>query len=388
MNIKAIQNIATPFYLFDVSKLKQRINYLKEFMPNNVRLCYAMKANSFVLKYMEGLITRFEICSYGEFKIAEASGVAYDNMVISGVYKDDASMKDIITKYKVGEVITIESLNQLTLVDLLTRKLNISVDVIIRLTSNNQFGMCESELENIINKRESFPFLNIKGIQFFSGTQKSLKKIIREIGYIDNYIKHLNNDLGFEIQELELGLGFMVDYFENEKEFLETEYLRAVKNELENMEYKGLITLELGRSIVACCGDYYTKVVDTKKNSEGNFAILDGGMNHLVYYGQMMAMKHPFLSVYPKKEGRLEEWNLCGALCTVNDLLVKKIEVNNLEVGDIFVFHNVGAYSVTEGISLFLSRDLPKVVILENDNLKIVRENIPTYKLNMVNGGE
>ncbi len=388
MNEKLIKNIKTPFYVFNIDKLHERINYLKENLPENVRLCYAMKANSFILDKIDGLINKFEICSYGEFKIAEASQIDYSKMVISGVYKDEESMEEIITKYKHKEVITIESLNQIKLVDNITKKHKINVDVILRLTSNNQFGMTEAEIERILENRLVYKYLNIMGIQFFSGTQKNIKRIEKEIVYIDNYVAHLRDDLGYVVEDLELGLGFMVNYFENDKEFLENEYLGRVKELLENMEYKGTITLELGRSIVASCGDYYTSVVDIKKNHEGNFAILDGGMNHLVYYGQMMAMKHPMLTVFPNKKDNPDDWNLCGALCTVNDLIVKKISVNNLEVGDIFIFHNTGAYAMTEGISLFLSRDLPKVVLVEKNKYKIVRDNIPTYKLNMPNGGE
>ena len=113
-------------------------------------------------------------------------------------------------------------------------------------------------------------------------------------------------------------------------------------------------------------------------------------MNHLVYYGQMMAMKKPMLDIIPKRgENKKENWNLVGALCTINDLVVKQLPVSNLELGDIFVFKNTGAYSMTEGISLFLSRDLPKVLFVSGGNMKIVRENINTYKLNMPNeGGE
>lgn len=388
MNEKLIKNIKTPFYVFNIDKLHERINYLKENLPENVRLCYAMKANSFILDKIDGLINKFEICSYGEFKIAEASQIDYSKMVISGVYKDEESMEEIITKYKHKEVITIESLNQIKLVDNITKKHKINVDVILRLTSNNQFGMTEAEIERILENRLVYKYLNIMGIQFFSGTQKNIKRIEKEIVYIDNYVAHLRDDLGYVVEDLELGLGFMVNYFENDKEFLENEYLGRVKELLENMEYKGTITLELGRSIVASCGDYYTSVVDIKKNHEGNFAILDGGMNHLVYYGQMMAMKHPMLTVFPNKKDNPDDWNLCGALCTVNDLIVKKISVNNLEVGDIFIFHNTGAYAMTEGISLFLSRDLPKVVLVEKNKYKIVRDNIPTYELNMPNGGE
>ena len=39
---------------------------------------------------------------------------------------------------------------------------------------------------------------------------------------------------------------------------------------------------------------------------------------------------------------------------------------------------------MTEGASLFLSRELPEIIkIKENKELELTRENIPTYKLNM-----
>ena len=76
-------------------------------------------------------------------------------------------------------------------------------------------------------------------------------------------------------------------------------------------------------------------------------------------------------------------------MCTINDLIVKQLPVANLEIGDVFVFKNTGAYSMTEGISLFLIRDLPKIVFVSGGNMKIVRDNLNTYKLNMpIKGGE
>ena len=39
---------------------------------------------------------------------------------------------------------------------------------------------------------------------------------------------------------------------------------------------------------------------------------------------------------------------------------------------------------MTEGISLFLSRDLPAVLkIKENKEIEVARENLPTYKFNL-----
>ena len=388
---KLISEVGTPFYVFDIDVLIERIDYLKSMMPENVHLCYAMKANPFVVKEMDGVIEKYEICSYGEWNIAKKLGVNDSKMVISGVYKDEISMEDILNNYKNGEVFTIESLNQLELLNKLTKEKKKVINIILRLTSGNQFGMCEEEIIEILENRAKYEYLNIMGIQYFSGTQKKLsKRIIKELEYVDEFVLNLKNNLGFVVEELEFGPGFPVVYFEAEQDFDEQTYLMEIADKIKNMKYQGHITMELGRSIVASCGSYYTKVVDKKTNKEGNFAVLDGGMNHLVYYGQMMAMKKPMLDIIPIREDKiLENWNLVGALCTINDLIVKQLPVSNLELGDIFVFKNTGAYSMTEGISLFLSRDLPKVVFVQGGEMKIVRENINTYKFNMPNeGGE
>ena len=61
---------------------------------------------------------------------------------------------------------------------------------------------------------------------------------------------------------------------------------------------------------------------------------------------------------------------------------VKNINENNLKINDTFIFKNVGAYSSTEGISLFLSRDLPKVILKKGDKLKVVRESLKTSEIN------
>ena len=97
-----------------------------------------------------------------------------------------------------------------------------------------------------------------------------------------------------------------------------------------------------------------------------------------------MAMKIPICEVYPKKEDITEKWNLCGSLCTINDILVKQFPVGNLQIGDVFIFNNTGAYCMTEGISLFLSRDLPCVLKINDKNeIEVVRKNLQTYKFNM-----
>ena len=378
---KVIEQYDTPFYVFDIRKVKERIEYLKELLPKNILLCYAIKANTFITKDIEDYIDRFEVCSPGEYEICKATNVNDNKILISGVYKEKEFIEKLLDNYTDIGYYSIESIEQFKIF----RKISKSVKVLIRITSGNQFGINENEVEEIIKNRADYDNIDIVGIQYFSGTQKtSIKNLRKEIDYVDNFIQLIYKKYGFKIRELEFGPGFPIYYFQN-NEFDEKSFLEEFSEVIENMQFKGNLILELGRSIAASCGNYITKVVDMKTNKNQNYAILDGGIHHLVYYGQSMAMKTPKISTYPtKNNGEGKKWNLCGSLCTINDILVKQLDVKDLNVGDIFIFENTGAYCMTEGISLFLSRNLPKIVkIKDDDTIELIRKNVSTYKFNM-----
>nr|WP_164124885.1 hypothetical protein [uncultured Sharpea sp.] len=233
--------------------------------------------------------------------------------------------------------------------------------------------MSEEDIKAILQRKDEE--VTIEGLEYFSGTQKrSLKKIKKEIDYLKNFI----NELAYPFTEVEYGPGLPVHYFH--EEFDEESYL----DELNDMLSFDLpLYLESGRSIVASCGQYVTSVKDFKTNKEGNFAIIDGGIHQLVYYGGMMGMKNPVYEHLPHREGEEKMWTICGSLCTTNDLVVRAMPLKSLEVGDLIVFKNTGAYSITEGIALFLSRDLPAVLLKRKNEIKKLRDHTYTWSLNM-----
>ena len=157
---------------------------------------------------------------------------------------------------------------------------------------------------------------------------------------------------------------------------------------LESLNFRGKVVLEMGRFLAAACGYYVTSIVDMKVNKEQPYVIMDGGINHLNYYGQAMAMKQPYCTQLDtegneKTGGEDESWNLCGALCTVSDVVVKRFPLHKPQLHDILVFERVGAYSVTEGIYLFLSRPLPRIYFwTEGEGLRMVRDGVHTDLLN------
>lgn len=383
-----LPHCSTPCYLFDIPVVKERVSTLRRHLPDGVRLCYAMKANPFLVSELSDSVDRFEVCSPGEYHICQEQRIPPKQLVISGVHKSKAEIAEMVKEHP-DMVFTAESMHQFLLLEQAARQNQTTLRILLRLTSGNQFGMEEELLKAIIRNRASYPDVHIAGIQFFSGTQKySLKRLGRELNRLVLLLETLKAEYQYQAEEVEFGTGFPVSYFQEEA-FDEDAFLENFSQLLLPLCPKAAVTLEIGRSIAASCGIYLTSVVDIKQNKGENYLILDGGIHQLSYYGQTMAMKVPYFQVIPKREGLPQKWNLCGSLCTVNDLLVKQLPLCSPRLGDVFAFENVGAYSITEGLSLFLSRDLPSVYFVkDNGELKAVRGHIPTYPMNQPNQKE
>lgn len=182
---------------------------------------------------------------------------------------------------------------------------------------------------------------------------------------------------GRRIEEIEYGPGLFVDYFGNQvPDYSEVEYLGELLQEKKQYKY----TIELGRYIAASCGMYLTRVVDVKQNRGKGYCMVDGGIHHVTYYGQMPGLRVPtvrLLSQRDEEDGPKGKWAVCGALCTAHDVLLRDYEMRSPDIGDIFVFQNTGAYSVTETGCLFLSRELPAVLFMDKSRtVEVLRERM------------
>lgn len=386
---QAVLEYGTPSYLFDLDVFQNQVRMIRRYLGDKVQLCYAMKANPFLITAAESVAERLEVCSPGEFAICERNGIAVDKLVLSGVYKAEKDSVEILEHYKEAGIHTIESEQQLEMLSVLAKERKLQVRVLLRLTSGNQFGLEKEVLKTIVKNRADYSNIQFLGVQFYSGTQKKKPEILeQEIQELDELLLELKEKYGYEAKELEYGPGLFVSYFQTEEKKCQEE-LTHLREQLENMRFDGQITLEMGRYMAASCGFYLTKIVDEKQNNGTHYAIVDGGIHHLNYFGQTMAMKLPYyrqldgetLTEKPGKE--IHPVTICGSLCTVSDVLVKKMPLQEDILGDILVFENTGAYSVTEGIYLFLSRNFPKVLFYsEEKGLELVRDTVESHRFN------
>ena len=397
------QAYGTPLYVFDERVLAERVHYLRSVFQEPLELCFAMKANPFVLPAATPLVDRIEVCSPGEYRICRVLGIPQSKLVISGVYKDEETIANALGSTHLPAAVTIESLGQLDLVEALANRRGERVRVLLRLSNGSQFGMDRQDLIEAARRVLAHEHLDALGIQLFTGTQKtSLARLGRELDALSSLMLQLERALGWRPKELEIGPGLPIAYFPGD-DLDEHAFLTAYARMLAGLAFDGRIVLELGRSLVASCGTYLTRVVDTKRVSGQNYAIVDGGINQLVYFGQSMAMRQPPVHLlddhcvakvdadaHPGAEaplhcegGEAEAWTVCGALCTTNDLLAKQLPLPGLALGSVLAFEKTGAYSMTEGISLFLSRDLPRVAIVDaSGRSHLVREGLRTDPFN------
>ncbi len=364
-----IQRVSTPAYIFDIDLFRDRVRLVEKAFGEKVGLCFSIKANPFLLKYLPEEFDKIEVCSPGELSICERIGVDLGKIIFSGVNK---TKKDVERAIDDGvDVLTVESRLHLNLIHDTAKERGKVVPVLLRLTAGSQFGMDSSEVLDIIANRENYPCVEIVGIHFFSGTQKrKAAAIIKELDKLLVFFDEVKESLGFTLRRLEYGTGLAVDYFAADADEAESARLDAISEKIREVGEKTELTVEMGRFFAAPCGYYINKVMDTKTCEGIHYAIMDGGLNQLKYDGQIQGMQIPGITHFPvgaQSSAEAQPWTLCGSLCTTADVLARNVAMKNLEIGDTLVFHRTGAYSVSEGMALFLSRELPEVNVYSAD---------------------
>ena len=399
------QKLETPSYVFDLNAFKNRGEKVKAAFGDKVDICFSIKANPFLLVDLPEVFSKVEVCSPGELEICKELSIPPSKIIFSGVNKTRENVHEAF-QYRV-ESITAESqihLNHIISESKSSEGQGYKPAVLLRLSDESQFGIDEEELVSIVKNRHSFPEIEIKGIHYFTGTGKrKSKEIRRELDRLRNIIKRLKTEADFDTCLVEYGTGLGVEYFPKLNSELDYSpslmdemsqdwemnlldeaslHIREFAEELSNEVPDFKMTVEMGRFFATSCGYYIVRIDDIKTNDGINYIIVDGGLHQLKYDGQLQGMKIPAVShlsplIAQDNEGKestiisskeFQEWTICGSLCTTADVLVRNLPLRNAKVGDYLVFHRTGAYSVTEGMSLFLSRDIPGVYVFHDSS--------------------
>ena len=279
------ERFGTPCFVFDEVQLTRRMKAVRAIVPEDIRLCYSIKANPFLIPAMRRLVGTLEVCSPGELEICRQQGVSPDMVLFSGVNKTKADVEramDLgVTRF------TCESPLHVRLIDEAARSRGRVYPVLLRLTAGSQFGMDERDFFAALDHRAATPGIRIEGVHYFSGTQrKKLDGQRKELAMLCALADRLKAEYGMETVRVEYGPGLYFPYFNHEDHSDTLAPIRELAPDLAALAAHCELTIEMGRFFASECGAYLTRVVDTKVNGGTAYAMLPDNEEFLARFAE------------------------------------------------------------------------------------------------------
>lgn len=372
----------TPFYAYDRELITNRIQQLRDSLPKDIHLHYAIKANPMpaVVQHLSTLVDGFDLASAGEMKVALDTTMERKHISFAGPGKTDKELKQAIAA---GIVINMESENEMLRISKIAEAIGLVPKVAIRVNPDfelktsgmkmsggpKQFGV---DAERVPAMLKHLAELNLEfyGFHIFSGSQNlNANSIVDAHNNTFELALRLHEFVPHSTKLLNIGGGLGIPYFPGDKKIdLQpiAENLKRLLPEVRKKLPETEFVMELGRFLVGEAGIYVCKIIDIKESRGETFLITDGGLHHHLAasgnFGQLIRKNYP-VKIANKMEGDLKLANVVGPLCTPLDVLANKMELVSAKEGDLVVIFQSGAYGYTASPEKFLSHP-PAVEIL------------------------
>jgi len=371
---RLLKTHVTPFYLYDLESVNQRIRLLKSGIRlKRATVHYAMKANANpeILQLMRQNRCGVDVVSSGELACAIKVGFKPEQIIFSGVGKTKTDLRLAIQK-KIKQI-NVESLQELERILMISKQLGHPAEVGLRINPNinakthpyittgirkNKFGINISDLTNIKKLlRDNTKYLKLRSLSIHIGSQiTSLGAFSEAFKKVIELYKKMRME-GFLIERIDIGGGLGIDYYqEGHKDHVRIkQYTKLVNQAFKNLDVE--VMLEPGRILVGRCGLLVTEIQYLKNNGPINFAIVDTGMHHLIRPALYQAY-HRILPLRPHA-GRKIKYNIVGPICESSDFLATARLLSPLHQGDILCVRDTGAYGFSMA-STYNLQELPK----------------------------
>jgi diaminopimelate decarboxylase len=120
------------------------------------------------------------------------------------------------------------------------------------------------------------------------------------------------------------------------------QYFNVFKDLLE-LHPQQKVHFELGRCIVAQCGNLISRALYIKKGINTNFVILDAGMTELIRPALYQAY-HKIENISRPNQPLDSKYDVVGPICESSDCFGKSVELPESQRGDLFAIRSAGAY--------------------------------------------
>ena len=388
----------TPLYVMDEDKIRANAraykNALDSYYGGNGMALYASKALSSVFMYKimqeEGL--GVDVVSGGELYTALKAGFDAENIYFHGNNKTYDELCFAVES-GVGRIVVdnegeLEELNEISIskgkVTKILFRIKPGIDAythefISTGQVDSKFGVTLSggEAMDIIKKASAMEGVKVSGIHCHIGSQIFEQEPFKEAAKVMlGFVEEVKDELGIEIEELNLGGGFGIKYVEGDKPVAYDSYIEAVSQVVKDVcEKKNLrlpkIIMEPGRSIVGDAGiTLYTVGMIKDIPNVRKYVAVDGGMADNPRYIMYEAEYDGVLANRAGDEP-CETVTLCGKCCESGDILIKDAFLPSANKGDIMCIMSTGAYNYSMA-SNYNRIPRPPIVLVSGGESRVV----------------
>ena len=350
------------------------------------QIAYSYKTNSLmqVCNHFHAMGAWAEVTSGLEFAMAKRLGIPGQRIIFNGPYKTDDELNEALS---INALINIDNFNELERVEYLCQKRDIlGYGVGIRVVSSlntqswDKFGFDIDTGEALIAAKAIKNSLCLRLISthaHFRSNILDIKEYRQNLHSLIAFSYLLVKENLISLKYIDIGSGIattqpVLSASPQWQPPSFSEYARAASDCFyeENIPEDVTRILEPGRSITSKAGLLLTRVVALKKRGDRVIVIVDAGINMVP---GLPMYRYPIRSLN-NTQATGTDYEIHGSLCENLDVL-GKMSSESIQVGDILVIENVGAYDMA-GRSFTFIRPKPQVIWVDPEGqTRIVRRN-------------
>jgi len=394
--VELAAEFGTPLYVFDELSLRSRCTEFKqEFSRHYADTLVLYAAKAFINKALAQLFKEeglgLEVVSDGELSIAHSAGFPMPKIYFHGNNKSAEELR-LALEWGVGRIV-VDNFQELNLLDELARERGNKPDVLLRLSPgvdphthryiitgnlDSKFGVPMVHGEKALATTLSMPEINLRGLHFHIGSQiAEFEPYQQAIEIFLNFAAEMKQKHGFEMEELDIGGGFAVQYDMDTPAPPISAYAQAMASSVINGCQKlGLaqprLVIEPGRLVVGQSGvALYTVGVVKDIPGVRRYVSVDGGMADNIRPA-LYGARHEAVLANKMAEKETDKVTVAGKFCESGDTLIENIMLPPLAAGDILAVADCGAYCLPLASNYNASLK-PAVVMVKEGKARLIR---------------
>lgn len=395
--VELAKKYGTPLYVMDEQVVRKTLrrfhDSMNKYYNGKGEVHYASKAFScmemcrIVASEGDGL----DAVSIGELYTAYKAGFPMKKVGFHGNNKTNEELRFALEK-GVGHII-VDNISELHRLEDIAAEMNVKPNIMFRIKPgidahthdfvktgqiDSKFGFALETGEAFEAVKEAVNCKNVKlyGLHCHIGSQIFDIEPFEEAARVMlAFIAKIKNELGYEIEGLNLGGGFGIKYLDEHDPAPFEVYLErvsgVVRAECEKLGVKlPTMFIEPGRSIAAPAGiTLYTVGARKEIPNIRTYISVDGGMADSPRY---ILYKSEYEAIVANKanEERNEKVTIAGKCCESGDLIGENMKLQHAESGDIIAVCATGAYNYSMS-SNYNRLQKPAVVFVNNGESRI-----------------